>query len=84
MNPFLLFFEILVNLILYPIYFIIGCIGYVYDLFACKKVPVPHKILITGASSGIGEATAIEYAAEVIVVNCILFVGYDPFISWTK
>ena len=65
MNPLLLFFEVLVNLILYPIYFLIGCIGYVYDYFACKRVPVPHKILITGASSGIGEATAIEYAAEV-------------------
>lgn len=84
MNPILLLFEILVNFILYPIYFVIGCIGYVYDLFACKKVPVPHKILITGASSGIGEATAIEYAAEVIVADCILFVGYDTFISWTK
>ena len=65
MNPSLFLLEVILNVILYPIYFIIGCIGYIYDWFNCKKVPVPNKILITGASSGIGEATAIEYAEQV-------------------
>lgn len=71
MNPILLFFEIALNYILFPIWWIIGCIGYIYDWFACKNVPVPKKILVTGASSGIGRATAIEYAKEVglVVLN---------------
>ena len=69
MNPILLFLEIALNYILFPIWLIIVCVGYIYDWFACKNVPVPKKILVTGASSGIGKATAIEYAKEVLVFH---------------
>lgn len=69
MNPILLFLEIALDYILFPIWWIIGCVGYIYDWFACKSVPVPKKILVTGASSGIGKATAIEYAKEVLVFH---------------
>ena len=65
MNPILLFCEVSLNCLLMPLWWVIGTIGYIYDYFACKKVPVPKKILVTGASSGIGKATAIEYAKEV-------------------
>ena len=75
MNPILFFFEILVNFILWPIYFIIACIGYVYDYFACKKVPVPHKIVVTGASSGMGACCAISYAENVLIRSDLSFVG---------
>ena len=65
MNPILFFFEIIVNFILLPVWWVVGLVGYIYDFFACKNVPIPKKILVTGASSGIGKATAIEYAKEV-------------------
>ena len=65
MNPLLLLLEVTLNCLLMPIWWIIGTIGYIYDWFNCKNVPVPKKILVTGASSGIGKATAIEYAKEV-------------------
>ena len=65
MNPLLFFFELVANAILWPIYFVVVCIGYVYDLFACKRVPVPKKIVVTGASSGIGASCAKEYAESV-------------------
>ena len=78
MNPLLFFLEWIMNVILWPIYFIIVCIGYVYDYFACMKVPVPHRILITGASSGIGKATAVEYALPVNNVQSFPYVGKYP------
>ncbi|KAK8811482.1 hypothetical protein WA158_003216 [Blastocystis sp. Blastoise] len=47
-------------IILFPIY----CIGYVYDMICRKDVPKPKSILITGASSGIGEHLAYYYASH--------------------
>lgn len=84
MNPLLFLFELLVNFILWPIYFVVVCVGYVYDLFACKKVPTPRKIVITGASSGMGACSAIEYAETVMILSGPSFPGSDSCFDGPK
>lgn len=84
MHPICFLFEWIASIILWPIYFCIVLVGYVYDYFACNKVPVPHRILITGASSGIGKATAIEYASPVYFIDLSLYVGYNFIFNGKK
>lgn len=48
--------------IIYVVIFPFWVCYFVYDLFTRKHVPAPEGILITGASSGIGEGLAYYYA----------------------